>query len=273
MSRVELGAADDLTHPHRLTRSFVRFRPDSSCGSQWNGEGLDRLLDADHAALVEIVANVLRSLGWDVAVEVSFNIRGERGSIDVLAFHPATRTILVIEVKSVVPDVQATLVVFDRKTRLATEIARQRGWVGRGRRLGCWWSPTGGRPAGESLLTKRSSGARSRTARLAVKRWIRPPDPRRPFSGLWFLADARRGGRTSAHRPPEGPAACTASPTRVSNAAPRGTSDNRTLTYARVARIWQRQCVECGRSPGIETPAGRSPRARRVCEERGPRPP
>jgi len=63
-----------------------------------------------------------------VATEVSFSIRGERGSIDVLAFHPATATLLVIEVKSLVPDVQATFVTPDRKTRLASEIARGRGW-------------------------------------------------------------------------------------------------------------------------------------------------
>ena len=131
VSRVELGNADDLTI--RTVDAIVRaLSARLELRVSWNGEGLDRLLDADHAALVETVANVLRSLGWDVAAEVSFNIRGERGSIDVLAFHPGTRTILVVEVKSVVADVQATLVVFDRKTRLATEIARQRGWVGRG---------------------------------------------------------------------------------------------------------------------------------------------
>jgi hypothetical protein len=32
---------------------------------------------------------MLRSDGWDVAVEVTFWIRGERGSIDVLGWHPA----------------------------------------------------------------------------------------------------------------------------------------------------------------------------------------
>jgi len=53
----------------------------------WQGEGLDRLLDADHSRIVEIVARELRSLKWEVAIEVSFNVRGERGSIDILAFH------------------------------------------------------------------------------------------------------------------------------------------------------------------------------------------
>jgi Holliday junction resolvase-like predicted endonuclease len=200
VSRVELGNADDLTI--RTVDAIVRaLAARLELRVSWNGEGLDRLLDADHAALVEIVANVLRSHGWDVAVEVSFNIRGERGSIDLLAYHPATRTILVVEVKSVVPDVQATLVVFDRKARLATEIARQRGWVGRG--------------IGRILVVADHRTARRRVAAhetvfrssfphrgRAVKRWIRQPDPTRPFSGLWFLSDARQeGARQRIDRP------------------------------------------------------------------------
>jgi len=200
VSRVELGAADQLTI--RTVDAMIRaLSARLELRVSWNGEGLDRLLDADHAALVEIVANVLRSFGWEVAVEVSFSIRGERGSIDVLAFHPATRTILVIEVKSVVPDVQATLVVLDRKTRLATEIARQRGWIGRG--------------VGRILVVADRRTARRRVAAhemvfrsafpdraAAVKRWIRQPDPAEPLSGLWFLSDARReGARQRVDRP------------------------------------------------------------------------
>ena len=54
----------------------------------WNGEALDRLLDGDHARLVELVAAMLRANGWEVAIEVTFWIRGERGSVDILAFDP-----------------------------------------------------------------------------------------------------------------------------------------------------------------------------------------
>ena len=61
---------------------------------------------------------VLTSFGWQVAVEVSFARSGERGSIDVLAWHPVRRRVLVIEVKSVAADLQATLVGVDRKGRL-----------------------------------------------------------------------------------------------------------------------------------------------------------
>ena len=98
------------------------------CRLLWNGEALDRLLDESHAALVDIVIRWLRAAGWYTAPEVPFSVRGERGSIDVLAFHPTAATLLVVEVKSVVPDLQATLVTVDRKTRLASEIARERGW-------------------------------------------------------------------------------------------------------------------------------------------------
>lgn len=51
----------------------------------WHGEGLDRLLDEAHARLVEETVRRLRGWGWEVAVEVTFAVSGERGSIDVLA--------------------------------------------------------------------------------------------------------------------------------------------------------------------------------------------
>ena len=97
----------------------------------WNGEGLDRLLDQRHATLVDLTLEILADMGWSAAVEVSFAIRSERGSIDILAFHPPTESLLVIEVKSVVPDLQAMLVSLDRKGRLGREIARERDWPAR----------------------------------------------------------------------------------------------------------------------------------------------
>ena len=95
---------------------------------RWRAEGLDRLLDEGHAAIVEALVRRYAAAGWDVAVEVSFAIGGERGSVDVLAFHPPTRTVAVNEVKSAVPDVQATIHGLDRKSRLARQLAAQRGW-------------------------------------------------------------------------------------------------------------------------------------------------
>lgn len=80
-----------------------------------HGEDVDRLLDARHARIVEWIASLLRRAGWEVVPEATFSIYGERGSIDILAYHPATGSLLVIEVNSAVPDVHATLAGIDRK--------------------------------------------------------------------------------------------------------------------------------------------------------------
>jgi Holliday junction resolvase-like predicted endonuclease len=95
----------------------------------FQGEALDRLRDRRHAALVDAMVDRLRADGWDVATEVSFNHFGERGSIDILAYHPATRTLLVIEVKTVVPDIGGSLATLDRNVRLAPDLAQARGWI------------------------------------------------------------------------------------------------------------------------------------------------
>jgi len=95
---------------------------------RWHGEGLDRLLDEAHSRLANAVVEGLERRGWTTAVEVTFNHFGERGSIDVLAWRAVAATLLVIEVKSVVPDAQAMISTLDRKARLAREIGRGRGW-------------------------------------------------------------------------------------------------------------------------------------------------
>lgn len=189
VSRVELGHADEMTVA-ALDAIAHALGARLNLTLSWNGEALDRLLDADHAALVEIVAATLRDLRWEVAVEVSFSLGGERGSIDVLAFHRPTGTVLVVEVKSVVPDIQATVFTLDRKTRLALDIARQRGWDGRavGRLLVVGESRTSRRRVAEHTATF-DAAFPART--IEVKRWLRRPDPKGGFSGLWFLAHDR----------------------------------------------------------------------------------
>jgi transcriptional regulator with XRE-family HTH domain len=157
---------------------------------RWHGEGLDRLLDEAHAQVVDATVVLLREAGWDVAVEVSFSIWGERGSIDVLAWHAPTGSLLVIEVKSVVPDSQATLHGLDRKARLAPQLSEERGWE-------C-------RNVGRLLVVGESSTARQRISRLGatydtalpdrnveVRRWIRKPDG--SLRGLLFLRNAPVG--------------------------------------------------------------------------------
>ena len=129
----------------------------------WQGEALDRLRDERHAAIVERVLRLLTAEGWIARTEVSFSEYGERGSIDVFALHPKVGALLVIEVKSAVPDLQATLSNLDRKTRLAPGLARALGWESIPCR-GCSSSPMTGRRGAASRSTRRPSTQRYRCA-------------------------------------------------------------------------------------------------------------
>ena len=66
-------------------------------------------------------AALLEAEGWLTAAEVTYSGYGERGSIDLLAFHPATRTLLVVEVKTEIASVEETLRRHDAKVRLAPD--------------------------------------------------------------------------------------------------------------------------------------------------------
>lgn len=76
---------------------------------RWRGGSLDRLLDERHAALVGAVVRELGHLGWRVEVEVSFSHVGERGSIEILAYHAATGSLLMIEIKTQLTSLEETL--------------------------------------------------------------------------------------------------------------------------------------------------------------------
>jgi len=203
ISRLELGHADEMTLAavDTVARALsARLEVVLS----WQGEGLDRLLDADHSRIVEVVARELRSLDWEVAIEVSFNVRGERGSIDILAFHPIARVVLVVEVKSVIPDLQAMVFALDRKERLAIEIARTRGWAGdrSGRLLVVADGRTTRRRVAEhATLFDVAFPIRS----VEVKHWIASPSATDHFSGLWFLANDRRASARQRVRVDAGP--------------------------------------------------------------------
>lgn len=157
----------------------------------FQGEALDRLRDRRHAALVDAMVDRLRADGWDVATEVSFNHFGERGSIDILAYHPATRRLLVIEVKTVVPDIGGSLATLDRKVRLAPDLAQARGWNPRtvARLLVMPEASTVRRRIGSHEATFANAfPARN----VEVNRWLRAPVG--SLSGLIFLSSARMTG-------------------------------------------------------------------------------
>lgn len=95
---------------------------------RWEGADLDRTIDAAHARLQEHVSRELRRLGWLVRVEVSFNHFGDRGRIDILASHSGTRTLLVVEVKSALGDLQDAIGRLDVKARLGRKVGSELGW-------------------------------------------------------------------------------------------------------------------------------------------------
>lgn len=181
VSLLELGRAgelrlDTIERIGRALEARVIVRVD------WRGEAIDRLLDSAHAALVDDTVRRLGRAGWIVETEVSFEIRGERGSTDVLAWHPVERVLLVVEVKSAFGDLQATLMVLDRKVRLAPVVARRFGWevISVGRLL----------VVGEGRTARRVVDAHAALFRTAfplrgraAARWLAAPTRAR-FSGL-----------------------------------------------------------------------------------------
>lgn len=97
---------------------------------RWRAGDLDRLLNSKHSALHELVIRWFRAElpGWILAPEVSFAIYAERGVIDIVAWHPGRRALLVIELKTDIVDVNELIGTLDRKRRLAPQIVAARGW-------------------------------------------------------------------------------------------------------------------------------------------------
>ena len=190
ISRVELGRAGGLT-TGSLERIATALGARLVVRLEWNGEALDRLLDEVHAAAVERVVAWLGRAGWEVAVEASFNIFGERGSVDVLALHRPTGALLVVEVKSVVPDLQATLSALDRKARLGARIAGERGWAATS--VSRLLVVAEDRTARRRVAAAAATFARALPDRVvAVRAFVRSPESRAPIAGLIFLTPARQ---------------------------------------------------------------------------------
>lgn len=184
VAEIEQGRGDRVTVA-TLDRIARALGARVFCRLEWQGENLDRLLDADHARLVEQIVRYLGVTGWVCVTEASFSVFGERGSIDVLAYHAGRGVILVVEAKSTVPDVGGMLMTLDRKTRLAPAIARDRGWAAHtvARLLAIAESGT----ARRRIATHRATFEAAFPLRgRAMTRWL--SEPNGSVSGLWLLA-------------------------------------------------------------------------------------
>lgn len=128
VSDIERGRADRYTIAS-VRRVLRALDADGEITVRWGAPGdLDRLLDRDHALLVQTWAEQHRRHGWEVWPEASFSVYGERGRIDLLAFHPSTGTLEVAEMKTGIWNLQDTLGRLDAKVRLAQVVAAERGW-------------------------------------------------------------------------------------------------------------------------------------------------
>jgi transcriptional regulator with XRE-family HTH domain len=159
---------------------------------QLRGGDLDRLRDRDHARLVDAVVAILGRFGWEAIVEYTFSHYGERGSIDVVAWHPTSMSLLVVEVKTRIYDIQALISGLDRKSRLAAQLLRdERGWrtrvVGR---LVVAPELSGVRRLIEEHASVFQAALPSRSRE--VRTWLRNPSG--AIVGVWFLSLANQVG-------------------------------------------------------------------------------
>lgn len=174
----------------------LRFAP------LWNGGEADRLRDRDHARLVELVTTALRKQSWNVVVEYTFSHYGERGSIDILAWHARCETLLVVEVKTRIYDVQALVAGVESKGETCGSPGSRRARLGpsdrgpRGRGAGAHGEPESrGRACvavrGLSCAEPQGSGMAANSLRRALgtlvslirqSRWRYPGGGRPPTS-------------------------------------------------------------------------------------------
>jgi transcriptional regulator with XRE-family HTH domain len=160
VSLAERGVLDGMT-VGVMMRIAAALDIRVSLTPRWRGGDLDRILDARHAALAERVAAHLSALpGWVLSPEVSFAYYADRGRIDILAWHPITRSVLIVELKTEIADVQDTLGVLDMKRRHARKIAAERGCTLR-RSASGWWSPEHGRTGGRRTREREGTAGKA----------------------------------------------------------------------------------------------------------------
>ena len=202
ISRVEHGGFRGLSL-NKLRQVGEALDIRLSLDAWWRSGEVDRLLDRGHAALVHHVAASLRAEGWVTRVEVTFNHYGERGSADIVAWHPQERILLIVEVKTMVGDIQATASTFERKVRILPEqLLEEEGWQ----------PVTVGRVLVIAETHANRAVVRDHAAifdaiwparTVETRSWLRRPAKapgggRRGFGGIWFLPFERTGAAAAA---------------------------------------------------------------------------
>jgi len=198
VSLAERGHLDDLrlVDLRRVgaaleVRLFVR--------PSYRGGEADRVANAAHTAMEDRIAELFDALdGWQFAAEATFSVFGERGSIDVLAWHAGRRALLVVELKTEVPDPSGLLAQVDRYRRLARTPAQDRGW---NPETVSSWVVIAETDMNRRMLARRRTLLRNAFPLdgRAMRTWLHDPD--HAIHGLSFLANAREDSTTERFGP------------------------------------------------------------------------
>ena len=166
----------------------------------WRGGRIERVLSGRHAAMAERLTRMLVDAGWDVRPEASFSSYGERGVVDIVAWNPAYRTLLLIEIKTELVDVNGLLEATDRRRRLADVIARDSGWEPAV--VAQWVVLAEGRTNQRRVAEYRSLLRAAFPADgRAIDGWLREPSSR--LDALWFLPDVAEASMGRSARGPK----------------------------------------------------------------------
>ena len=172
-------------------RLFVR--------ASYRGGEADRVANAAHTAMQERIAELFDApSGWTFAAEATFSVFGERGSIDVLAWHATRRALLIVELKTEVPDPSGLVAQVDRYRRLAQTPARDRGWNSD---TVSSWVVIAETDMNRRMLARHRALLRNAFPLdgRAMRTWLHDPDG--AVHGLSFLANAGADGTTQRFGP------------------------------------------------------------------------
>jgi transcriptional regulator with XRE-family HTH domain len=181
VSRLERGALGGMTLAS-VERIAAGLGATLHLELRWRGEQLDRLMDAAHAVLEQTLVRDLRAAGCTVEVEVSFSVYGDRGRCDAVAYHADTGTLLIVEAKTRLGDVQELLGRLDVKARLGPQIARRLGWPAPRRVVPCLVVAEG-RTARRVIASHPDLFARFELRGASARRWLANPT-REAVSGI-----------------------------------------------------------------------------------------
>lgn len=199
VSRLERGQLKDLMLGS-VRRIAATLEMTIELTVKWRGPELARLANAAHAALQGALLRFVGSFeGWTVLPEESFSIYGERGAIDILAWHEATRTLLIIELKTLLVEAAALTRTMNQRTRLARTIAEARGW--RPAHVATWVILTDTRTNRRDVAKHKEilaplTGLDGRRMRA----WLRAPDGSIRALSFWAEPDAKVARRVRAKR-------------------------------------------------------------------------